>query len=124
MSTIRLGRAGLRAPQAAVRAVGAVALAALVVGCVALFPPWRLHTLPLYLVVAAFTLAVTLPIPADLRKKVFPAAVILVIVVCMTRFPAFPIFVGIFAFLIAGANLLVLSPGLAKRAERSRSRSR
>jgi MFS family permease len=119
-----LGRAGLHAPRAVLRAVGAVALAALLVGCVALFPPWRLHTLPLYLVVAAFTLAVTLPIPDRLRKKVFPAAVVLVIVVGMTSFPAFPIFAGIFVFLIAGTNLLLLWPGLWARVERSQSGAR
>ena len=96
-----------------------MALVALLMGCVALFPPWRLHTLPLYLVVAAFTLAVTLPIPSRWRKKVFPAAVILVIAVGMTGFPSFPLFAGIFVFLFTGANLLVLWPGLIARIERS-----
>ena len=113
-----LGRIGVNVPDAAVRVVAFVALAALLVGCVALFPPWRRHTMPLYFVVAAFTLAVTLPIPDRARKTVFPAVVGLVILVGMTGFPAFPIFAGIFVFLIAGANLLVLSPGLRERIER------
>ena len=110
-----LGRTGLRVPNLVVRALGGLALAALVLSCIALFPPWRIHTLPLYLVVAAFTLAVTLPIPSELRKKVFPAVVILVIVVGMTTFPAFPILAGIFVSLVMGTNLLVLWPRLADR---------
>jgi hypothetical protein len=118
------GRAGHPAPRGLVRAVGAVSLAALLVGCVALFPPWRLHTLPLYLVVAAFMLAVTLPMPARWRKNVFPAMVILVIAVGFTGFPSFPIFAGIFVFLVIGTNLLVLWPGLAKRVEHSQAGAR
>lgn len=113
--------AGLAAPRGIGRAVGTISLASLLIGCLTLFPPWRLHTLPLYLVVAAFTLAVTLPIPARWRKKVFPAMVILVIAVGMTGFPSFPIFAGIFVFLFAGANLLVLWPGLRARVERSQA---
>jgi hypothetical protein len=101
-----------------------VALATLLIGCFALFPPWRLHTLPLYLVVAVFTLAVTSPIPDDLRKKVFPAVVVLVILVGMTTFPAFPILAGIFIFIMAGTNLLVLWPGLATRITRSQPGTR
>jgi hypothetical protein len=107
-----LGRAGLRAPMGVLRGVGFASLAAMAAACLALFPPWRIHTLPLYLVVAAFTLAVTLPIPARWRKKVFPAMVGLVIVVGMNGFPAFPIFAGIFVFLAAGTNVLFLWPGL------------
>lgn len=119
-----LGRAGLHAPRGAGRAVGTISLAALLAGCVALFPPWRLQALPLYLVVAAFALAVTLPIPARWRKKVFPAVVILVIAAGMTGFPSFPLFAGIFVFLAAGANLLVLFPGLVARVERSQRGAR
>ena len=40
-----------------------LSLLALLVGCLALLPPWRLHMLPLYLVVTAFILAVALPVP-------------------------------------------------------------
>ena len=100
-------------PRPAVLAIGGVSLVAMSTACLALFPPWRLHTLPMYGVVAAFTLAVTLPIPARWRKKVFPAMAGLVILIGMTGFPAFPIFAGIFVFLMAGTHVLVLWPGLA-----------
>ena len=109
-------------PRSAVLAVGGMSLAAMAVACIALFPPWRLHTLPMYGVVAAFTLAVTLPIPAHWRKKVFPAMVGLVILVGMTGFPAFPIFAGIFVFLMAGTHVLVLWPGLAPSITRNQRR--
>jgi hypothetical protein len=113
------GHAGAAAPAGLMRTLGAFSLAGLIASCVTLFPIWRRHTIPLYLVVLAFTLAVTLPIPAAARKKVFPAMVGLVILVGMTGFPAFPIFAGIFVFVIAGTNLLVLWPGLKARVERS-----
>ena len=100
-------------PGSAVLGIGGLSLAALVVACLALFPPWQLRMLPFYGVVAAFTLAVTLPIPAALRKKVFPAVVGLVILAGLTGLPAFPIFAGIFVFLMAGTHVLVLWPGLA-----------
>ena len=119
-----LGRVGLRAPMGVLRLVGFVSLAAMAVACAALFPPWRIHTLPLYLVVAAFTLAVTLPIPARRRKQVFPAMVGLVIVVGMTGFPAFPIFAGIFVFLAAGTHVLFLWPGLIPDITRNHRKGR
>jgi hypothetical protein len=55
---------------------------------------------------------------------VFPAVVGLAILVGMTGFPAFPIFAGIFVFITAGTNLLVLWPGLIARIERSQSGGR
>ena len=110
-----LARAGLKTPVAFVRGLGVVSLVGLLAGCIALFPPWRLHMLPLYLVVAAFALAVTLPIPAETRKKVFPAAVILVVTAGFIGFPAFPLFAGIFVALVLGTNLLVIWPSLGRR---------
>lgn len=114
-----LGRAGIEVPSGATRAIGLVSLAGLLVGSIALFPPWRRHTLLLYFVVLAFTLAVTLPIPDHLRKKVFPAVVGAVVLLGLVGFPVFPIFAGVFVFIIAGANLLVLWPGLKDRVEKS-----
>lgn len=119
-----LGHIGVTPSGLLIRALGGASLAGLLVGCLALFPPWRRHTMPLYFVVIVFTLAVTLPISDRLRKKVFPAAVGLVILVGMTGFPAFPIFAGIFVFIMAGTNLLVLWPGLKDRIERSGSHGR
>ena len=119
-----LGRAGLRAPMGVLLLVGFLSLAAMATACVALFPPWRIHTAPFYLVVAAFVLAVALPIPARWRKRVFPAMVGLVIVIGMTGFPAFPIFAGIFVFLAAGSNVLFLWPGLVPRITSSQRKGR
>lgn len=116
-------RPGRSAPRPGVLAIGSLSLASLLGGSLALFPPWRLHTLPFYLVVVAFTLAVVLPIPARWRKKAFPALAILVVATGLTGFPAFPLFAGFFVFLFAGANLLVLWPGLAARIERSQRRA-
>ena len=49
---------------------------------------------------------------------------ILVIAAGMTGFPSFPLFADIFVFLAAGANLLVLFPGLVARVERSQRGAR
>ena len=114
-----LGRAGLRAPGAVPRLAGGVSLAAMAAAGVALFPPWQIRALPFHLVVAALALAVALPIPARWRKKAFPAVAGLVIVSGLGGFPAFPIFAGLFAFLMAGANVLVLWPGLVPRIEQN-----
>lgn len=110
--------AGRTVPRFLVRAVGAVSLAALLTACLALFPPWRLHTLPLYFVVAAFALAVTLPLPARWRKAALPALVFLVFAAGFTGFPAFPLFAGFFVFLFAATHVLVLWPDLAPRIEK------
>ena len=110
-----LGRVGVKVPRAVVQLLGIVSLLALLVGCIALLPPWRLHMLPLYLVVTAFILAVALPVPDAWRKKVFPAAVIGIFLVSYINFPAFPVFAGIFVALIFGANVLILWPGLGQR---------
>jgi len=110
-----LGRFGVNVPMAVVRLLGMASLLALLVGCIALMPPWRLHMLPLYLVVTAFILAVALPVPDAWRKKVFPAAVIGIFLVSYINFPAFPVFAGIFVALIFGANVLILWPGLGQR---------
>ena len=109
-----LGRLGVKVPMAAVRLLGVLSLLTLLTGCVALLPPWRLHMLPLYLVVAAFVLAVALPVPDVWRKKVFPAAVICIFLVSFINFPAFPVFAGIFVALALGINLMVIWPGLGK----------
>ena len=110
-----LGRVGVNVPMTIVRLLGGASLLALLIGCLALMPPWRLHMLPLYLVVTAFVLAVALPVPDTWRKKVFPAAVICIFLVSYINFPAFPVFAGIFVALILGANVLILWPGLGKR---------
>ena len=110
-----LGRFGVKVPKAVVRLLGLMSLLALLIGCIALMPPWRLHMLPLYLVVTAFILAVALPVPDAWRKKVFPAAVICIFLVSYINFPAFPVFAGIFVALIFGANVLILWPGLGQR---------
>lgn len=110
--------AGRSVPRFLVRAVGAVSLAALLAACLALFPPWRLRTLPLYFVVAAFALAVTLPLPARWRKAALPALVFLVIAAGLAGFPAFPLFAGFFVFLFAATHVLVLWPNLAPRIEK------
>jgi len=109
-----LGRLGLKVPMAVIRLLGVLSLLTLLVGCVALMPPWRLHMLPLYLVVTAFILAVALPVPDEWRKKVFPAAVICIFLVSYINFPAFPVFAGIFVALAIGVNLMVIWPGLGK----------
>jgi hypothetical protein len=109
-----LGRLGWKVPMAVVRLLGVLSLLTLLVGCVALLPPWRLHMLPLYLVVTAFILAVALPVPDEWREKVFPAAVILIFLVSYISFPAFPVFAGIFVALTIGVNLMVIWPGLGK----------
>ena len=110
-------------PRFLVNAIGAVSLAALLTACIALFPPWKLHTLPLYVVVGAFTLAVTLPIPPRWRKSALPAFVVLFFAVGVTTFPSFPLFAGFFVFLVAATNVLVLWPRLAARIEKGRRRS-
>ena len=110
--------AGRTVPRYLVRTVGAVSLAALLAACLALFPPWRLPTLPLYFVVAAFALAVTLPLPARWRKTALPALVFLVFAAGLTGFPAFPLFAGFFVFLFAATHVLVLWPDLAPRIEK------
>jgi hypothetical protein len=109
-----LGRLGLKLPMAVVRLLGVLSLLTLLAGCVALLPPWRLHMLPLYLVVTAFILAVALPVPDAWRIKVFPAAVICIFLVSYINFPAFPVFAGIFVALAIGVNLMVIWPGLGK----------
>ena len=109
-----LGRWGVTVPMTVVRLLGVLSLLALLVGCIALLPPWRLHMLPLYLVVIAFVLAVALPVPDAWRKKVFPAAVISIFLVSYINFPAFPVFAGIFVALALGVNLMVIWPGLGK----------
>ena len=114
-----LGRAGLRAPRYVPRLLGGLSLAAMAAAGIALFPPWQIRALPFHLVVAALVLAVALPIPARWRKAAFPAATGLVVVSGLTGFPAFPIFAGLLAFLMAGANVLVLWPGLVQRLERN-----
>ena len=67
---------------------------------------------PFAVVVAVFALAVALPVPERIRKKVFPAAVIAVILAGLAGLPAFPIFAGIVGFLAAGTHLLVIWPNL------------
>lgn len=114
-----LGRAGVRAPRCVPRLLGGLSLAAMAAAGIALFPPWQIRALPFHLVVAALVLAVALPIPARWRKAAFPAATGLVIVSGLIGFPAFPIFAGLLAFLMAGANVLVLWPGLVPRLERN-----
>jgi hypothetical protein len=109
-----LGRFGVKVPMAVVRLLGVLSLLTLLAGCVALLPPWRLHMLPLYLVVTAFILAGALPVPDEWRKKVFPAAVICIFLVSYINFPAFPVFAGIFVALAIGINLMVIWPGLGK----------
>ena len=59
-----IGHIGLPMPVFITRVVAAVAM----VGCIGLFPPWHLHTFPLYLVVTVLTLTVTLPIPAPSER--------------------------------------------------------
>lgn len=108
-------KAGVAIPRPVYRTIAALSLATLTLASLTLFQPWRLHTFPFYLVLVAFTLAVTLPIKAELRKKVFPAAVGLVVLVGMTNFPAFPIFAGIFVFMAGGTNILTLWPSLGER---------
>ena len=106
------GQAGLRVPPAVYRGLAGISLATLAAASLALFPVWRLRTLPFYVVLLAFTLALALPVPAHVRKKVFPGAVIAVILAGMAGFPAFPIFAGIVVFLVAGTHLLVIWPNL------------
>lgn len=112
--------AGRTVPRFLVRTVGAVSLAALLAACIALFPPWRLRTLPLYFVVAAFTLAITLPLPARWRKMALPGFVLVFFAVGLTDFPSFPLFAGFFVFLFAATHVLVLWPELAPRIEKIR----
>jgi len=114
-------RAGRRVPKAVFRGIAGISLAALAAASLALFPVWRLHTLPFYAVLLAFTLALTLPIPDAVRKKVFPGAVIAVILAAMVGFPPFPIFAGIVVFLAAGTHLLVLWPQLVPPSFSSRN---
>ena len=111
-------RLGMIAPAAAVRILAFMSLAGLVVGCVALFPPWRRHTMTLYLVVAALVGTVTLPLPARYRRQALPAVVGAMLLGGLIGFPAFPIFAGFFVALAVGTNLLVLSPRLRAWAER------
>jgi hypothetical protein len=111
-------RAGIRTPAITVRLLAMVSLAGLAVGCVALFPPWRRHTMTLYLVVTALVLVVTLPIPFKIRKQALPALVVVMIAAGFVGFPAFPIFAGFFVALAAGTNLLILSPRMRAWAER------
>lgn len=120
----RFGRADRPMPRPAIFLIGGVSLAALAVACIAWFPPWQLHALPFHGVVATFILAVALPLPAAMRKKVFPAMVGLVILAGMTGLPAFPVFAGIVVFLVAGTHLLVLWPGLAARLDPDRRKPR
>lgn len=114
------GQAGLRAPRGAYRGIAGISLAALAAASLALFPAWQLRTLPFYAVLAAFTLALALPVPASVRKKVFPGAVGAVILAGLVGFPAFPIFAGIFVFLAAGTHLLVIWPHLVPPALRAK----
>jgi len=118
-----LGRFGVKVPMAVVRLLGVVSLLTLLVGCVALMPPWRMHMLPLYLVVTAFIVAVALPVPDAWRKKVFPAAVISIFLVSYINFPAFPVFAGIFVALAIGINLMVIWPSLGKYIGRKAARA-
>ena len=108
-----LSRVKLAVPMITYRIIGYLSLATMVVASLMMFPVWHIHTLPFYLVIAAFTLALTLPIRAALRKKVFPAVVISIIVVGLTEFPSFPLFAGLFVSLAAGGNILFLWPNLA-----------
>lgn len=119
-----LGGAGRPLPRPFILLIGGLSLTALAVACLALFPIWHPQMLPFYGVVAAFVLAIVLPIPAHLRKKVFPGVVGLVILAGMVGIPAFPLFAGIVVFLLAGTHLLVLWPGLAIRLDPDRRDSR
>jgi len=110
-----VGRLGLKTPDILTRLLAVLSFVGLIVGCVGLFPPWRRRTMLMYYVVLALILAVTLPIPDEWRKKVFPGVIIAVILAGLVGFPPFPLFAGIFVALIFGANVLVLFPGLAKR---------
>lgn len=114
------GQAGLRVPHAAYRGLAGFSLAALAAASLALFPVWQLRTLPFYGVVLAFTLALALPVPAHVRKKVFPGAVGAVILAGLVGIPAFPIFAGIVVFLAAGTHLLVIWPDLVPPALRAK----
>lgn len=105
-------QAGLRVPRGVYRGLAGLSLAALAAASLALFPAWQLRTLPFYVVLLAFTLALALPVPAHVRKKVFPGAVMAVILAGLVGFPAFPIFAGIVGFLAAGTHLLVIWPNL------------
>ncbi len=119
-----LGGAGRPLPRTFILLIGGLSLASLAVACLALFPVWHPQMLPFYGVVATFVLAIVLPIPAHLRKKVFPGVVGLVILAGMIGFPAFPLFAGIVVFLLAGTHLLVLWPGLAARLDPDRRAGR
>lgn len=113
-----LGRLRRPVPGLVHKGLTACSLFALTVASLTLFPAWRIHTLPFYLVLAAFTLVLVLPVPAPVRKKVFPAVVIAVIVAGMAGLPAFPIFAGLIVFLVAGTHVLILWPGLVPPALR------
>ena len=110
-----LGRVGLGVPQWLVRLLAVVSLLALLVACLGLFPPWHITTLPLYPVVAALSLAVSLPIPDAARKKVLPGVLIAFVLAGIFYLPSFPFFAGIFVFLIVIANFAMVFPSLAAR---------
>ena len=112
LATSLLGRLGLHVPGLFHKGLTACSLVALTVASLALFPVWHMHTLPFYLVLAAFTLVLVLPVSAPVRKKVFPAVVIAVIAAGAVGFPAFPIFAGLVVFLAAGTHVLILWPSL------------
>ena len=114
------GQAGLRVPPAVYRSIAGLSLTTLATASLALFPAWQLRTLPFYAVLAAFTLALALPVPASVRKKVFPGAVGAVILAGLVGFPAFPIFAGIVVFLAVGTHLLVIWPHLVPPALRTK----
>lgn len=101
-----------RVPPAVFKGIAAASLTTLVLASLALFPVWHGRMLPFYFVLAAFTLALTLPVPAQVRKKVFPAVVMAVIASGFVGLPAFPVFAGLLVFLIAGTHVLILRPGL------------
>ena len=107
-----LGRRHRHVPGLVHKGLTTCSLFALTTASLTLFPVWRIRTLPFYLVLAAFTLVLVLPVPVTVRKKVFPAVVIAVIVAGMVGLPAFPIFAGLIVFLVAGTHVLILWPGL------------
>lgn len=110
-----VSRTRLTIPLAVYRGLGYLSLLTMVTGSLFLFPIWHFHTLPFYLVVGAFAAVLILPVPAKVRKQVFPVAILAVIFVGMTEFPSFPLFAGIFIALAAGANVLFLWPDLGTR---------
>ena len=120
-----VGHMGIPMPLFITRAVAAVAMSGLTVGCIGLFPPWHLHTFPLYLVVTVLALTVTLPIPDPIRKKVIPGILVVFMIVgtsAVPWMPAVPLFAGIIVFLIGIGNVAFLCPGLIDQLLKSDSK--